>query len=928
MAANYSFLESFAKYIIDKLGKGKEVQIILPNNFSCLELKKILIDKYKIKLPVIIPFISIISKKNLDADYISKIEELFILSEIITEYKELTFNIEESLKAAKILRKLFNDLILNNIDIKLIEVYNNSSYWQKIYKFLEYCFLRWQEEISPIMNSDSFCDRCKERSLYTNRRDDEQRSTKWRSIQYNQKQTKAVYKLKLLHEEIIKIKNGHKQIILAGIFKPDPFLKKFKEELKDYIIHYNPSLSARDFLHNVDDKQEFVEDTERRTAAYTNVHEDSSTGSTHKLPLDKNYARSLNNISYLEPHDIYEEAKQIAYICSRNKDKRIAIITDNNKLKRVYCNFLDKYEDLLGHDLRLTNIGELLTSIIKILCNNFDLKTLFLLLKNPLINCPMVQKLELMLSNKNRFISSPKYLLQLQFDNEDIREYCRNLIDILFTNTPYNIQDILVAAKEIAEKILPTIWGKEGGTELLEFLTNLTAYCKYINPTDKKDFPKIFSFLLSNIRYYKNTEAANIIIGSPTDLVLCEFDLIILPHFNNENWSPNKQVHPWLLNKKALQILNIDYDEIDSNLYSDYFNLFLQNKQVIILNAKKYDKKLTTTSNLFLKLQKDCVSSHDSIAGFSNYMDTVFKPQYNNESTALNTFFPTTLSVTDIETLIRNPYGFYAKKILGLRKKDNIWEEPKISDFGNFIHNVLEEYSKNYDKQYMNLNLLDKQNALINIGNHILYSTILPIYTKKAWQIKLVAFSKAFILFDIERRKNCKEIYFEIKGELRLNIAGQDIKIIGIADRIEISKSNNITILDYKTGTIPTKKEIELGLSPQLIIESLMLLENGFTEFYSCKSGNPVINKEITIAYVKITSTDPYIQTTEIALNIKTLNRHKAGLIKLLEHYITNKFFSYDLNLSKYNDYLHLSRCNTAIKSQYDKQDPLLQPNY
>ncbi|MCZ6901277.1 MAG: palindromic element RPE1 domain-containing protein [Rickettsia endosymbiont of Ixodes persulcatus] len=917
MAADYSFLESFAEYIIDKLYKGEEVQIILPNNFSCLELKKILTDKYKIKLPVIIPFTSIISKKNLDSDYVSKIEELFILSEIITEYKELPFNIEESLKAAEILRKLFNDLILNNIDIKLIEVYNNSNYWQKIYKFLEYCFLRWQEEISLIVNSASFGDRREERSLYTNRRDDEQRSTKWGSIHYTQKQTKAVHKLKLLQEEIIKIKNGNKQIILAGIFKPDPFLKKFEQELKDYIIHYNPSLSAIDFLHNLANKEEFVGDTERRTAAYTNVREDSSTGSTHKLPLEASYARSLNNIYYLEPNDIYEEAKQIAYICSRNKDKRIAIVTDNNKLKRVYCNFLDKYEDLLGNDLRLTNIGELLTSIIKILCNNFDLKTLFLLLKNPLINCPMVQKLELMLSNKNRFISSPKYLLQLQFDNEDIREYCRNLIDILFTDTPHNIQDILVAAKKIAEKLLPTIWEKEGGAELLEFLTNLTTYSKYINLTDKKDFPKIFSFLLSNIKYYKNTESANIIIGSPADLVLCEFDLIILPHFNNENWSPNKKAHP-LLSKKALQILNIDYDEIGSTLYSDYFNLFLQNKQVIILNAKKYDGKLTTTSNLFLKLQKDYVSSRDRVAGSSNYMDTVVKLRYDNEFTAPNTFFPTTLSVTDIETLIRNPYGFYAKKILGLRKKDNIWEEPKISDFGNFIHKVLEEYSKNYDTQYINLNLLDKQNALINIGDHILYSTILPVYTKKAWQIKLVAFSKAFILFDIERRKNCKKIYFEIKGELRLNIAGQDIKIIGIADRIEISKSNNITILDYKTGTIPTKKEIKLGLSPQLIIESLMLLENGFTECHSrtlChsrESGNPVINKEITIAYVEITSTDPYIQTTEIALNIETLNRHKAGLVKLLEHYITNKFFSYDLNLSKYNDYLHLSRCHTA----------------
>ncbi|AAU03868.1 PD-(D/E)XK nuclease family protein [Rickettsia typhi] len=859
MIARYSFLQNFAEYIIDKLKKGIEVQIILPNNLLCLKLKQILIDKYKIKLPIIIPFNAIFFKKN-ESDYISKIEELFILSSIITEYKELPFNLEESLKSAEILRKLFNDLIINNIDIKLIEVYNNSNYWQKIYKFLEICFLKWKKAIS-----------------------------------LTQKYTKTIHEFNILQEEIIKIKKRDKRIILAGIFKPNVFFKKFEEELKDYIIHYNPS-----------------------------------------------YNYISNNISYSEPNNIYEEAKQIAYICELNKDKHIAIVTNDNKLKKVYCNFLDqKYSDLLGNDLRRTNIGELLTAIIKIICNNFDLKLLFLLLKNPLINCHSVQKLELMLSNQNRFISSPKYLLQLQFENEELKEYCANLIDILFTNNPHNITGILTLTQEIAEKLLPTIWEKEEGEVLIEFLTNLISYSKHINLMNKKDFPKIFSFLLSNIKHYKNTDSSSIIIGQPEDLVLCRFDLIILPHFNNEHWSPNAKPHP-LLSKKALQILNIDYnDAITTMLYTDYFNLLLQNKQIVILNAKKYNGKLSTSCNLFLRLQlKHVIPWFDPklLTPATNSLD--IKSQDDHKLTTISHSFPSVLSVTDIESLIRNPYGFYAKKILGLYKKDNIWEEPKISDFGNFIHKVLEKYSKNYDKQYVCLNLLDKQAALINIGNHILYSTILPAYTKKIWQIKLTAFSKTFILFDIERRKNCKEIYFEIKGELRLNIAGQNIKIIGIADRIEVSKSNDITILDYKTGTIPTKKEIEFGLSPQLIIECLMLLENGFNiksfsnletsqlsnihigrDTVICSRAQVVnpsylknyksscINKKLTIAYVRITSTEPYIQTTEIDLNIETLHKHKAGLIRLLEYYVTNKSFSYDFNLSNYNDYRHLTRC-------------------
>lgn len=90
-----------------------------------------------------------------------------------------------------------------------------------------------------------------------------------------------------------------------------------------------------------------------------------------------------------------------------------------------------------------------------------------------------------------------------------------------------------------------------------------------------------------------------------------------------------------------------------------------------------------------------------------------------------------------------------------------------------------------------------------------------------------------------------------------------------------------------------------------------MILENGFNISHSyaplchsCESGNPIEN--ITIAYVKITSTEPYVQTTEISLSMETLEKHKQGLIRLLEYYVKNKSFVYDLDMSKYNDYLHL----------------------
>ncbi|HJD59421.1 MAG TPA: palindromic element RPE1 domain-containing protein [Rickettsia endosymbiont of Omalisus fontisbellaquei] len=46
-------------------------------------------------------------------------------------------------------------------------------------------------------------------------------------------------------------------------------------------------------MHKLSYKEEFEGDTEHRTAAYIDVREDSSTGSTYKLPLEVIYAGSL-----------------------------------------------------------------------------------------------------------------------------------------------------------------------------------------------------------------------------------------------------------------------------------------------------------------------------------------------------------------------------------------------------------------------------------------------------------------------------------------------------------------------------------------------------------------------------------------------------------------------------------------------------------
>jgi ATP-dependent helicase/nuclease subunit B len=278
----------------------------------------------------------------------------------------------------------------------------------------------------------------------------------------------------------------------------------------------------------------------------------------------------------------------------------------------------------------------------------------------------------------------------------------------------------------------------------------------------------------------------------------------------------------------------------------------------------------------------------------SNDVKNTNRVSHNHSGYVYSPIFPEIISVTDIEMLVRNPYSFYAKKILNLRSKDMIGQEPKISEFGSFVHKVLEQYSKNYDKLENN-----KIGLILEISNNILQNTILPAYTQKIWQIKFIPIAESFIEFDEKRRSDFQYVYSECRGEISLNIGGQELTIIGVADRIEVDELGAAVIIDYKTGSLPSKKDVEAGLSPQLIIGGLMLQEGGFAiKVHSVKQ----------VTYVKISSSKPIIQTLEIDLTKEDLDRHKQGMMRVLEYYVTNKNFPYDIDLLKYDDYAHLAR--------------------
>ena len=89
----------------------------------------------------------------------------------------------------------------------------------------------------------------------------------------------------------------------------------------------------------------------------------------------------------------------------------------------------------------------------------------------------------------------------------------------------------------------------------------------------------------------------------------------------------------------------------------------------------------------------------------------------------------------------------------------------------------------------------------------------------------------AFLAWEAERRPGLARVHAEIAGRWAMPVApGEIFTLRARADRIEETRGGGHAIIDFKTGQVPSHKEIFAGFSPQLTLEAAMLKAGAFRE--------------------------------------------------------------------------------------------------
>ncbi|MDA0221601.1 MAG: double-strand break repair helicase AddA, partial [Proteobacteria bacterium] len=186
---------------------------------------------------------------------------------------------------------------------------------------------------------------------------------------------------------------------------------------------------------------------------------------------------------------------------------------------------------------------------------------------------------------------------------------------------------------------------------------------------------------------------------------------------------------------------------------------------------------------------------------------------------------PATLSVTQVQTWLADPYAIYARHILELHPLDELDEDASANVRGTFVHDALETFVRRYPTTLPD----DPLAELIAIGEAALSGPLGRPAVRAIWWRRFERIAAWFVAVERQRRKELAVVHAETSGRLVLDGDGErPFTLIAKADRIEIANDGSVRIIDYKTGSVPTDKAILSGRAPQLPLEAAMVRAGGF----------------------------------------------------------------------------------------------------
>lgn len=405
--------------------------------------------------------------------------------------------------------------------------------------------------------------------------------------------------------------------------------------------------------------------------------------------------------------------------------------------------------------------------------------------------------------------------------------------------------DVLLDATIAAAEMLAsadTLWAGEAGEALADTLARLRTAWAGKSAVAGGEWPGLLAAMLETetLRpaFGRHPRLA---IWGPLEARLQRADLLILGGLNEGTWPPAVETGPWI-NRPMRTALGLSQPERRVGLSAHDFAAALAAERVLLTRAEREGGAPTVPSRWLARL--DALFGYEpggagpapeyiqrgrrSYVAWAEAIDRpdVYKPWPRPEPRPPLEARPSRLSVSRVEQWRRDPYGLYARSILGLKALDPLEAELGAADRGNALHDALDEFLRGHPSGVLPPDAVRKFEML---GESHLGELLTAPAERAFWWPRFQRLARWFVAEENARRAaGTTLLASETTGALTVGPADRPLRIEARADRIDRLDPDTWEIIDYKTGRVPTADELEALFAPQLLLEAAMAERGGF----------------------------------------------------------------------------------------------------
>jgi ATP-dependent helicase/nuclease subunit B len=817
------------------------------------------------------------TEKELDEEIVNGVSRLMVMTHLVRRYKpELTFS--AALMSAEALVNIFSKL--ETYSITLNDVTNEvplelSSHWKSNLEFLEIA-LNFYPEWLKLTNKVDATQAAKSRML---------RQAEF----YTENEPEALTIIAGVSDttpaglSLIKAVLGHDN---GAIFFPALDLKIVdipNIQHPQYTMH--KMLSAVDLT--VSDISTFGD--ESLTPREALIRKAFGEYSSEEFSEDQSL-KALNGVRIIDAEDAMLEAESIALLMRQNLEeagKTCALVSPDRNLAVRVESFLKRWnvdvDDSAGVSLLSTPLGALFIHTADVIRTRFSPLPLAEFLHHPLSGIAEKQailglerlvlrgkkprggigglkkKLAQTVREEGQFINNIEILAPLAEQAiSDISTIFEPLMPkkIVVTETTDKPKDAIAFTAEkrsVAEWIKKhtqvltsalsddSILQDESAKALAGLLENWQQTTKELGVITLDTYLDILKRLMQKavVRKRYGTHP-RLSIWGPMEARMQRADHVIIAGLNEGTWPRSGSIDPWL-NAGVSSALGLPEKDVHVGMSAhDFLHLFCQG-EVTLTRAKKDAEGDMVASRFFARLEATVPETvwAESIrhGEFFTSRAKALRSQSrvcelpDNAAKILLEKRPKAWSASTVRDLMQCPYKVFVSKVLGLQKLDGFEEMPSAADKGDLIHRCLEAFfvaipslPKPFEGDYKDAAATEAH--LLTIGDHV-FKWVDEEGVKALWQQRFKVIAKGFAeQLATHTAEGRKAELIEAEGKYQIT---KHVMLKARADRMDVDANGDYIILDYKTGTPPTFTDVAKGKEPQLLVESIILKNAGFT---------------------------------------------------------------------------------------------------